>query len=199
MSYSIYRAALRGMLALTLSLAAGCAMGVDAGTDAEDPAAREPGEATDPQENVATAEEALTACYQVYHHGGNFTEQDYEILMGCGCGPGYVRSYHQVWNNGNGSCYAVNWASPDPSDCMVRVHIHDAAWFGYGDCNVQVEATPAPAPACAHGRCSTGAALNSGCDSCVSSICAVDPYCCNTYWDSICVNEVSSVCHSSCP
>jgi hypothetical protein len=195
MSTPISRAALRGVLALTLSLAAGCAMGVGTDTDAEDPAARGADEATDPSEDVATTQEALTACYQVYHHGGNFYSQDYEILMGCNCGAGYVRSYNQVWNNGSGNCWAVGWASPDPHDCMVRVHIQDAAWFAYGDCNVQVEENLQ----CAHSKCTSGPALASGCDSCVSSICAVDPYCCNNYWDGYCVSEVSSVCHSSCP
>ncbi|MFT3841054.1 MAG: hypothetical protein QM723_28945 [Myxococcaceae bacterium] len=48
---------------------------------------------------------------------------------------------------------------------------------------------------CAHGLCSTGTKLTSTCDSCAASICAADSYCCNTSWDSICVGEVSSVCH----
>jgi len=195
MSYPIYRAALRGVLALTLSLAAGCAMGVNTDTDAEDPGERAADEATSPDEDVATTQEALTACYPVYHHGGNFYSQDYEILLGCACGSGYVRNFYQVWNNGNGGCWAVDWASPDPHDCMVRVHIADASWFAYGDCNVQVDEKVA----CAHGRCNAGAPLSNDCDSCVASICAVDPYCCNSYWDSICVSEVSSVCHSTCP
>jgi hypothetical protein len=51
---------------------------------------------------------------------------------------------------------------------------------------------------CAHGDCDTGSALQNGCDACVTSICAVDPYCCTTAWDSICVGEVGSVCGKSC-
>lgn len=46
----------------------------------------------------------------------------------------------------------------------------------------------------AHDSCETGVALDSECDDCVESICAVDPYCCNNYWDSICVGEVLTVC-----
>ncbi len=52
---------------------------------------------------------------------------------------------------------------------------------------------------CAHSDCSTGGALTSGCNSCVTSICAQDPFCCNTSWDSICVGEVGSICGQTCP
>jgi hypothetical protein len=55
---------------------------------------------------------------------------------------------------------------------------------------------------CSHTLCSTGAALVDSCDSakedCVSSICAVDPFCCSTAWDGICVAEVESVCGNNC-
>jgi hypothetical protein len=51
---------------------------------------------------------------------------------------------------------------------------------------------------CAHAICSTGAKLTSGCDACVTKICAEDSYCCGTKWDSICVGEVASVCGQSC-
>jgi len=33
----------------------------------------------------------------------------------------------------------------------------------------------------------------------VTQICAKDSYCCNTQWDGICVGEVQSICHKSCP
>jgi Notch-like protein len=51
---------------------------------------------------------------------------------------------------------------------------------------------------CAHDICVTGVALVNGCHPCVSSICGVDPFCCATSWDSICVGEVSSVCGLAC-
>jgi hypothetical protein len=51
---------------------------------------------------------------------------------------------------------------------------------------------------CSHSDCSTGAKLVSGCDPCVTKICAADSFCCNTQWDSICVGEVSSICGASC-
>lgn len=55
---------------------------------------------------------------------------------------------------------------------------------------------------CGHSLCATGPALVNHCDSakanCVSAICAVDPYCCGTAWDGICVGRVASVCGKSC-
>jgi hypothetical protein len=54
---------------------------------------------------------------------------------------------------------------------------------------------------CSHPICQTGVALVSGCDAqgCVSTICSVDPFCCNNSWDSICVGEVTTECGISCP
>jgi hypothetical protein len=51
---------------------------------------------------------------------------------------------------------------------------------------------------CSHSDCSTGKALKSGCNACVTNICASDPYCCRVRWDSICVGEVGSICGQSC-
>lgn len=56
----------------------------------------------------------------------------------------------------------------------------------------------AAAPACLHSQCMTGAALGSSCHWCAATICTVDPYCCTTAWDSICVWEVGSVCSLNC-
>ncbi|MGC4123279.1 MAG: lamin tail domain-containing protein [Myxococcales bacterium] len=51
---------------------------------------------------------------------------------------------------------------------------------------------------CAHPTCSTGTKLVSGCDACVTKICAADSYCCSTSWDSTCVKEVATICGQSC-
>ncbi|HEX5744870.1 MAG TPA: AMP-binding protein [Archangium sp.] len=52
---------------------------------------------------------------------------------------------------------------------------------------------------CAHDKCSTGGPLTSGCDQmCVKDICGVDPYCCQTSWDSVCVGRVASICKQQC-
>lgn len=202
MTHPIYRTALRSVLALTSCLAIGCA--VSAETTAEDPSETATGdsaaseaEADSSTENVASAQEELTACYEVNHHGGNLWEQDLQVIMGCDCGPGYVRDFFNVWHNLDGSCNALGWASPDPHDCRVSVHIHNAAWWLWGDCNVQVEEKPAP---CAHDECATGGLLVSACSGVATSVCGTDPFCCNNSWDSVCVNEVQSVANSlTCP
>jgi serine protease len=70
------------------------------------------------------------------------------------------------------------------------------------------------ANSCAHPVCSTGTKLTAGCDmplslppgmaippgaaNCVQNICAVDPFCCNNSWDSICRDEVTTVCGVAC-
>jgi hypothetical protein len=47
--------------------------------------------------------------------------------------------------------------------------------------------------ACSHDKCVEGAALSCG-DTCVNKVCAEDPYCCDTEWDSVCVGEVNKFC-----
>ncbi|MCI0658850.1 MAG: hypothetical protein L0170_17500, partial [Acidobacteria bacterium] len=52
---------------------------------------------------------------------------------------------------------------------------------------------------CGHDKCALGVALAAGCEPCVSRICTVDPYCCNTLWDEFCVAEVRTICrHLRC-
>ncbi|MFI5299908.1 MAG: hypothetical protein ACHREM_17610 [Polyangiales bacterium] len=51
---------------------------------------------------------------------------------------------------------------------------------------------------CSHAICGTGKRLTKACDPCATEICAKDPYCCSTKWDSICVGEVSSICGEGC-
>jgi hypothetical protein len=58
---------------------------------------------------------------------------------------------------------------------------------------------PGPAPPCAHDKCTFGEPLDPACDPCVAAIIDRDPYCGTTQWDSICVNQVATVCGLSCP
>ncbi len=51
---------------------------------------------------------------------------------------------------------------------------------------------------CTHDLCQSGDALVEGCDPCVSAVCAADPYCCATAWDSRCIEQVTSACGLSC-
>jgi hypothetical protein len=52
--------------------------------------------------------------------------------------------------------------------------------------------------ACGHDLCLAGTKATSGCDSCATSICQADPFCCNNQWDAQCVQEVNSICGRSC-
>jgi hypothetical protein len=55
-------------------------------------------------------------------------------------------------------------------------------------------------PVCEHFYCEEGEALTSSCDSCVSAVCQIDPYCCDTAWDWVCVDEVITACNrADCP
>lgn len=51
-------------------------------------------------------------------------------------------------------------------------------------------------PICPHGKCVTGSKLEPGCGPCEAKICDLDPYCCNNEWDSLCVQEVRTICNS---
>lgn len=63
-------------------------------------------------------------------------------------------------------------------------------------------ACPEANGSCTHSLCASSSALVNSCDStkadCVSAICGVDPFCCTTAWDGICVGEVDSVCGNNC-
>jgi hypothetical protein len=63
------------------------------------------------------------------------------------------------------------------------------------NCNGQVDEG---CNTCAHDLCVTGVALTLGCHPCVNQVCAIDPFCCNTSWDGICVGEVTSICGIPC-
>lgn len=61
-----------------------------------------------------------------------------------------------------------------------------------------IDTSDAGVSTCAHPVCAAGAALAAGCDSCATSLCAKDPYCCTTVWDATCVTEVASLCAKKC-
>ncbi|MBL9150067.1 MAG: hypothetical protein JNM94_15375 [Phycisphaerae bacterium] len=56
----------------------------------------------------------------------------------------------------------------------------------------------------AWGPCATSNCCSShsgtGCDqpACTSCVCALDPFCCQTQWDSICANESADECNAAC-
>ena len=52
--------------------------------------------------------------------------------------------------------------------------------------------------ACDHDVCIAGVALVEGCDPCVARVCASDPSCCTTAWDSECIGAMTVACGVSC-
>ncbi len=51
---------------------------------------------------------------------------------------------------------------------------------------------------CVHDECKAGSKLASKCSSCAASVCGSDSYCCNTEWDSTCVDEAKKNPSCSC-
>ncbi|XXX82607.1 hypothetical protein WMF30_28030 [Sorangium sp. So ce134] len=186
------RSALGGALALVFSLAVGCA--VDAESAAGDPELGGSDEAGDPAEDVAEAQQEITAYYSSVHHCGNLGgARSFDLVVGGDCGPGYVRDSYDVWNGGNGSCHAVGWASNDARDCRVKVNIFDAATLNCGDCFYRIDQKE---NRCPHDKCATGAPLARECSPTIASVCDADSYCCTTSWDNLCVTEVRTIANS---
>jgi hypothetical protein len=51
---------------------------------------------------------------------------------------------------------------------------------------------------CAHNECLEGAALDPSCSNCADVICSADAYCCNSSWDSTCVNAAAATPSCNC-
>jgi len=74
-----------------------------------------------------------------------------------------------------------------------------------GDGICQGDETPGSCPAdcdpgsgCAHSPCEVGDPLAQGCEACVDTVCAEDPYCCSDYWDNQCIAEADQLCGTDC-
>jgi hypothetical protein len=52
-------------------------------------------------------------------------------------------------------------------------------------------------PVCDHDVCSPGGPLSPTCtatpDPCITAVCQVDPYCCCSGWDTLCIGEAASI------
>jgi len=147
-------------------------------------------------DNVATVEQEQiidTACDVSLDHGGSLFETGFAAVMGCACKPGFSRDHANVFNSGHGDCTFTGFTTSDPHDCRVNVNVKNSGGFFNGTCHAQIEERSDP---CTHDRCVTGLPLTGTCTSCTAQICAVDPFCCTSAWDSICVAETRTVCNS---
>jgi hypothetical protein len=138
-------------------------------------------------------------------------------LTAPGMFPFQVSSY---WSNSNRSCWAFGDVSPPCTHnecttgqplntscgacaadlCAVDPYCCTTFWDSIcvGEVSSVCDSLACHTDACVHTECSTGLVLSSTCSPCAQHICSVDPYCCHTAWDSICVSEVSTVCGDNC-
>jgi cysteine-rich repeat protein len=96
-------------------------------------------------------------------------------------------------------CCATAWDA-GCVDAVLSVCGSSACTCGDGLCQAGEACETCPSDcglcACSHAVCTDGAPLAPGCDGdpCVTSICGVDPYCCAIAWDTVCVEEVQTIC-----
>jgi hypothetical protein len=105
---------------------------------------------------------------------------------------------------GDQNAYAAKCAQYGMEIIVPRTKAHSAAitaWNGGAMANLynifpdfNGAGHPCGYSGCAHSVCATGGPLTSGCNSCVTTVCAADAYCCTTSWDTICVDEAKSMC-----
>jgi hypothetical protein len=55
-----------------------------------------------------------------------------------------------------------------------------------------------PVDTCAHDVCAAGEILETGCNDCATTVCESDGYCCNTEWDSLCIQHAVDLCGATC-
>ena len=121
----------------------------------------------------------------------------------CNAEQGSIAGYvvQKQWSNKAGACIVTGGTTCTPQ-CTGKACGPDGCSGSCGTCpsgqTCSADGQCQGTVTCAHDDCTTGGALANGCNACVSSICAVDPYCCTTGWDSICVGEVGSVCGQTC-
>jgi hypothetical protein len=53
---------------------------------------------------------------------------------------------------------------------------------------------------CGHDVCVMGGPLEAECSPCATAVCDQDPFCCDSQWDSLCVETVEFLCaRTTCP
>jgi len=97
---------------------------------------------------------------------------------------------------GDGTCDVGESCGTCATDCGTCV-------CGDGTCSPgECSTCEADCPggcSCPHDECTVGDILDVGCSDCVIDICAVDAYCCDTFWDELCVSEAETICGKDCP
>jgi len=99
-------------------------------------------------------------------------------------------------------CTVGDRLSPQDDECVAAVCNRRAECCRVGwsqRCvDTVAEACGRACGECGHEACVEGEALHADCGDCVRQVCDGDPYCCDTTWDSQCVEQVETVCETSC-
>ncbi len=116
------------------------------------------------------------------------------IQSGDSGGPDFATGTHTI--------VAVNSGAGGGTEVLARVDLV-SDWIAqqiasHGGTGSSSNSPPPPAPTCGHALCTQGTKLTTSCDACAATICGADPYCCNTAWDGVCVQEVGSMCGKTC-
>jgi hypothetical protein len=85
---------------------------------------------------------------------------------------------------------------PDMLNNEITIYGAEAAVF-YAD-KVGVGYDPSCLE-CAHPAHIPGEPLAPECGACEASICAIDPFCCASWWDDVCVSHTTRLCPTACP
>ena len=109
-----------------------------------------------------------------------------------GPGAGKVEICH--WQEDNGIWKKISVGAPSVPSHLAN---HDDAYPGGNTTltltplNYLCEASPT-LPAC--GDCLTGPGPGCEVSACEDAVCAIDPFCCDTAWDGICLDEANTIC-----
>jgi hypothetical protein len=57
---------------------------------------------------------------------------------------------------------------------------------------------PTAMDTCVHDVCTAGDMLETGCNDCATTVCDSDGFCCNSEWDSLCVQHAVELCAATC-
>ena len=121
-----------------------------------------------------------------------------------------VLAFQRLWNRNNPGDKISEDGDWGPNT-EARMKKAPAAGFAKGaECNAAftdepvddgTATTPEPTAECANVEYDVCASADTpasdvvkSCDSCVSSVCANDPFCCTNAWDQMCVDQVQATC-----
>ncbi|MFQ5414881.1 MAG: hypothetical protein ACE5E6_10530 [Phycisphaerae bacterium] len=119
-----------------------------------------------------------------------------------GASPGL---WQDLNNFGFGACYCVDvlntGQAPNTPGCGGGGQCGDGVCSGGENCtNCEADCGPCP-DICGPGAgdcCANNGTPGCDCESCCMTVCAADPFCCDTQWDGICADEASTMCGDLC-